>query len=283
MTGRFPLGASTLGAPGVPLETVAGWLSAGGATWVELRAAEGEPVHLGLCSDECDQARAILERANVQPLALASYVRVASVADDESLIADLVAHVELAARLGCRFVRVFPGAAHTSVSFAEAPALDRPTSVVDGWAARRLAHADERARALGVRIVLETHDSHPRGADVARLLGVLDQVAPGHTCGAIWDVLHPWRVGERPENTWNHLARHVLDGRGYVQVKDVGSRTDLTPVLLGQGVLPLGEVAAVLTTDYRGPLSLEWEKAWYPDIPPLDRALSAARAQIASW
>ena len=45
-------------------------------------------------------------------------------------------------------------------------------------------------------------------------------------------------------------------------------------------MLPLAEIAGVLErTGYAGPLVLEWEKPWHPQIPELDTALSAA----ATW
>jgi sugar phosphate isomerase/epimerase len=130
---------------------------------------------------------------------------------------------------------------------------------------------------LDVWPVLETHDSHPRGVHIAGILHRVDQLAPGHRVGAIWDVLHPWRTGENPATTWQALHPYLLDGRGYVQIKDVASTTVLTPVLQGTGIVPLNEVLKLLADGgYRGPLSLEWERTWYPEVPTLSQALPAA-------
>ncbi|NED82911.1 TIM barrel protein, partial [Streptomyces sp. SID11233] len=79
---------------------------------------------------------------------VAGYVKVAAPGDDEPYLTETRALLELAHDLGAGFVRVFPGGG-TEQSEAEADAL----------AERRLGLAAEHAAALGVRILLETHDS----------------------------------------------------------------------------------------------------------------------------
>jgi sugar phosphate isomerase/epimerase len=69
-------------------------------------------------------------------------------------------------------------------------------------------------------------------------------------------------------------------------VKD--SAPDLAPgaptayVLPGTGVFPMAALRAALAGGYSGPLSLEWERQWHPELPPLDLALRAA-AERAWW
>ncbi|MFD0823604.1 nitrate- and nitrite sensing domain-containing protein, partial [Micromonospora zhanjiangensis] len=67
----------------------------------------------------------------------------------------------------------------------------------------------------GVTVLLETHDSHPRGADVARILRAVDH--PRVRAG--WDLLHPWRHGE-PVTATAAILRPWL---AHVQLKDVRS------------------------------------------------------------
>ena len=45
----------------------------------------------------------------------------------------------------------------------------------------------------------------------------------------------------------------------------------------GEGAVPLGECGELLRS-WSGWVSLEWEKAWYPGIPPVDVPLRAAAA-----
>jgi len=142
----------------------------------------------------------------------------------------------------------------------------------------------------GVRVLLETHDSHRTGAAAARVLGLV-----GHRrVGALWDVLHSWLGGEEPVDTHAALAPHL----GYVQVKDVASAEERTPLPLGAGTLPLAAALATLSrepADAHGPvpapegtydqgaggwLCWEYEKRWYPEAADLPALLAPGRAHL---
>lgn len=248
----WPLAFSTLGCSGLPLAEVIELARSSGWLGLELRAAEDEPVRVGLSSDERAAARELLEAGGVTVLAVASYVRVASgaVSDDEC-VADALAYAELARDLGAPFVRVFPGA-------------EEPGAEADARAVRRLNAIAERLPE-GVAILLETHDSHPQGVDIAR---VLSQVSGG--VGTIWDVMHPWRTGEPIAVTKEVLAPYLK----HVQVKDVLSPDERTPLPLGSGTIPLAEFYdALRELGYQGWVSLEWESKWHPEAVPLAEAL----------
>ncbi|RFU86847.1 sugar phosphate isomerase/epimerase, partial [Streptomyces triticagri] len=140
-------------------------------------------------------------------------------------------------------------------------------------AVRRLAAAAPLAAELGVDVLLETHDEFLTGAQVAEVLAEVDSPA----VGAVWDAVNPWRAGEPPDRTATLLAPWLR----HVQLKDVAGPADLRPVLPGRGVLPLSAVVEQLhRIGYRGWLSLEWERAWYPEAAPLDEALTAFHQQL---
>lgn len=272
------LAASTLGAPDEDLPSIIDVLTRHGADAIELRAAHDALVHVDLESDERAVIRTQLEVAGIEVLAVASRVRIASAQPDDEVVAELRAHLRLAADLGARFVRVFPGAPTHPTASDRLPQLTEPVEVADRRAAARLESVAELALELGVRPVLETHDSHPRGTDVARVLALLD---PTHPVGAIWDALHPWRVGEPLAETAAALLPHLVDGNGYVQVKDVASPSDTTPVLQGSGSVPVAAMLELLRAGgYAGPVSLEWERTWHPSVAPLDAALEAAARSL---
>jgi sugar phosphate isomerase/epimerase len=253
---------STLGVPGLPLPQVLRLAVAHGYHGVELRAHPEEPVHPGLSPDERSEAAAAFKAAGVEVLGLAGYARVAAPGGDEPVVEEIRALAGLARDLGAPFVRVFPGGAD-----GQSP------DDADAVAARRLAVAAEFAADLGVRVLLETHDSHRTGADATRVLGLV-----GHRqVGALWDVMHTWLGGEQPQETYAALAPYL----GYVQVKDIASADDTTPLTLGAGVLPLAECVEVLTRhEWDGWLCWEYEKRWYEAAAPLEGLLDAGRAHL---
>jgi sugar phosphate isomerase/epimerase len=246
---------STLGCSGLPLADVVRLARSSGFGGVELRSADGEPVHRGLTPGARREAVRILSDGDVVPLAIASYVEVddSSLRDDE-VVDETLAQLELALDLGAQSVRVFPGGPST-----------------DDAATRRLSAVAERLDAFpGVTVAVETHDSCSRGAEMALLLGRV-----GHPrVRAVWDVQHPWRAGEPVKET----ARLLLPRTAYVQITDARSLADPTPCALGAGVLPLRDARKVLEhAGYEGWISLEWASYWYPEAPPLAVALEGAK------
>ncbi|MFE2104933.1 sugar phosphate isomerase/epimerase family protein [Kitasatospora sp. NPDC059463] len=243
----MPLALATLGLPDVPLDRAAALAAEHGWHGLELRCADDQPVRLGLDADERRHTARLLSRAGLLPLTLASYVGVAVPGPDAPVLAALTAHLRLAADLGCRHLRVFP---HGGPG---------PAAEADRRAVRRLRAAAPQAAALGVRILVETHDSHRAGAALAPLLRRVDHPA----VGALWDLLHTWLAGETPEQTHRALGPHL----GYVQVKDVASADDLTPLPLGAGILPITDCLRLLP--HGAWVAWEYEAPWHPGAAPL--------------
>ncbi|MGY1500625.1 sugar phosphate isomerase/epimerase family protein [Streptomyces sp. QTS52] len=257
------LAFSTLGVPGLPVSDVLRLATTHGYHGIELRTHPEEPVHTGLGLAERADVAAEFKASGVEILCLAGYVRVAAPGDDGPVLTELRALLELARDLGAPFVRVFPGGG-----------TDQSPEEADATAARRLGTAAEYAADYGVRILLETHDSHRTGADAIRILGPV-----GHRqAGALWDVMHTWLGGEQPSDSFAALSPHL----GYVQVKDIASAEDTTPVALGAGVLPLAECVEVLSRhSWDGWLCWEYEKRWYEAAAPLEGLLDAGREHLA--
>jgi sugar phosphate isomerase/epimerase len=255
------LAFSTLGVPALPVEQVVRLASEHGYHGVELRASNEGPVHTGLSAGERSRVVEQFAEAGVEILTVAAYAKVAAPGDDGPVLDEIGAALTLAADLGASFVRVFPGGG------------DLPVQEADALAAGRLGAVAPVAEDLGVRVLLETHDSHRGGADVARVLG-----AVGHKAvGAIWDLMHTWLAGEQPSATYPALAPYL----GYVQVKDIASATDTTPLPLGAGVLPLAETVEVLSrAEWDGWLCWEYEKRWYADAADLPGLLGPAREHL---
>ncbi|MEU9341639.1 sugar phosphate isomerase/epimerase family protein [Streptomyces sp. NPDC048278] len=254
---------STLGVPGLPVPDVLALATAHGYHGVELRAHPEEPVNPGLGPAARSDVAAEFKATGVEVLGVAGYARLAAPGEDAPVLDETRQLLQLAHDLGASYVRVFPGAD---------PAL--PAAESDAIAARRLGTVAEDAAALGVRVLLETHDSHRTGAAAIRILGPV-----GHRMvGSLWDVMHTWLGGEQPAESFAALAPHL----GYVQVKDIASADDTTPLPLGAGVLPLSECVEVLSRHgWDGWLCWEYEKRWYEAAAPLPGLLAAGRDHLA--
>jgi sugar phosphate isomerase/epimerase len=178
------------------------------------------------------------------------------VADPAASLDEGYAYLELAAALGAPLIRVFGGA-------PQGEALETGAA----RAAERLADLAERGRGAGVRVALETHDSFAAGRSVAAALApVTDEYA-----GALWDTLHPCRMGETTDETFGLIGDRLL----HTHIKDGNVPPDInTCRLLGEGTVPMREILQVLAAHgYDGWLSVEWEKKWQPQIEGPEIAL----------
>jgi sugar phosphate isomerase/epimerase len=252
------LAVSTLGLPGQTLAESVAIAADAGCAGLELRLHPDTGVHLGLSEEEQRSAREVITARSLRVLALAGYAKVAAPGPDAPVIAEMTAGLRLAGAFGATGLRVFPGGADTA-------------------AAVRRIRAAVRESPGPARILVETHDELPTGRDVARLL---ETAAEPERTGAIWDLLHPWRHGEQPARTLAALGNWLA----YPQIKDAVSATDTTPVLLGAGSVPLDEAGALLRdAGYDGWVSLEWERTWYPQVPPVTDVLPGARQWISHY
>ncbi|MFD4242950.1 sugar phosphate isomerase/epimerase family protein [Streptomyces sp. NPDC058525] len=254
----MPLAYSTLGIPGRPLAEALGLAADNGWQGLELRCAEGEPVHPGLTAGERRSAARAFAAAGITPLTVASYVGVAQSGENRVVTEALRTHLRLAADLGAPYVRVFPRG-------------DGPVGESDLRAARRLAAVADEAAALGVRILVETHDSHRGGGELACLL----ERTASPVAGGLWDLLHTHLAGESPADSYAALSPHL----GYVQVKDVAGPQNTTPLPLGRGILPIAECLRLLPADCW--VSWEYEAPWYPAAAPLPDLLASGAAHLA--
>lgn len=243
-------GFSTLGCPGVPIDNVLRLAQQYHADCVQLRIAQDEPVHTGLSARQRSGIRLKFSDAGVDFAALATYVKLS----DPNLLGPLEQHLQLASDLGAPALRLFPGDVEAEI------------------AVQRLSCAVSTAEGSGVKITLETHDSYLAGADIAGLLSASTAGA-----GAVWDVLHTWRSGEKLEDSAAALGPYLAE----LQIKDVPSKTDLRPVAPGNGEVPGREAIDVaIAGGFSGPIIFEHEAKWREDADAFEPSLAAAMALI---
>ena len=156
--------------------------------------------------------------------------------------------IDLASAVGAPTVRVFGG---------DGPEREARAVTVSRVADRLRLLGEYAAQAVGVAVVLETHDAFSSGAQVAEAL----HLCPHPNVGALWDLHHPYRQGESPEQTWAVLGPYVRQ----THVKD--SRPEGAYCLLGEGDIPIREMLGLLQRGgYDGWVNLEWEKRWMPSL-----------------
>jgi sugar phosphate isomerase/epimerase len=87
----------------------------------------------------------------------------------------------------------------------------------------------------------------------------------------LWDLEHPWRNGEAPQETATQLKGRIE----HIHIKDTIRRGGKSvPLLLGEGEVPLAEcLAALRSIGYDGWICLETEKRWHPEGPEPERSV----------
>jgi sugar phosphate isomerase/epimerase len=260
------LAFSTLACPEwTPLEVVdeAAAMGFGGIEW-----RGGPDGHAGshLPVAERRAIRAAMDAHGLVSIAVTTYTDLVhpSQAVRQASIEELRAHADVATDLGAPTLRAFPGDRVDDVPDAEL--LDR--------AADTLLRAGEALAGSRISIAVEPHDAFMASAPIAGLLARLDHPR----VGAIWDAGNTWSIGEEPEEGIEALGPWLR----YVQVKDgLGRRPDWHLTLLGEGEVPLGRALALLARVHPAlPVSIEWEKPWYPELPSADVALPAGLAHL---
>jgi sugar phosphate isomerase/epimerase len=264
-----PITFSTLACGEWSAETVIARAAQFGYDGLEWRGGPQGHVSPALSSAERQALRRRVAEAGLISLAVTGYSRFTSpeAAERAAQLDHLRQHLDLAADLGAPYVRTFIGALPPGRTTAQAlPAI-----------CECLHAAAEHAAQRGVIVAAESHDDWVRSAAVAELITAVRHPA----LRAVWDFGNAFAAGEDPLEGLRVLGPHL----GYVHVKDgilIGTQWRLTR--LGEGQVPLERVIqGLLAAGYQGGLTVEWERAWHPELEPAETALPAALAAIRGW
>jgi len=138
-------------------------------------------------------------------------------------------------------------------------------TLLEGWQAAR------QTRGLNVDLMIETHDAL---ADFDQLVAFIELMP---TARILWDTHHTWAKGADLGAVWDRVAKNVV----HIHVKDsrIAGNGRREYALPGHGDFPMTDLIPLLQSDeHHIPLSLEWERHWHPELPPLENALAAARS-----
>jgi sugar phosphate isomerase/epimerase len=258
---------STLGCPDLTLDQVFELARRHRLDGVEIRAlANTTDVPAVLAGAYGTPAR-LAERLKSAPARVIAFDTSLRLADNQPADReDFLKFVPWAEAGGVPWLRVFDGGKNAGEAVRGAMA-----DTVGWWREQRQRHGWQ------TDILVETHDVLFTAASIQQFLAL----APG--TAILWDSHHTWRQGgEQPLVTWQAIKPQVA----HIHVKDSISKPSakhpFTYVLPGDGEFVLAPLRAVLSTEFSGYVSLEWEKLWHPYLPSLDDALTAA-AQRNWW
>jgi sugar phosphate isomerase/epimerase len=282
---------STLACPDWPWEAIARRAAEYGYNGVEVRLIERETDLLKrreFAEDTIAANLDLLESGGLAVCGLASSVRFDYLEREEreAQMAIGKLYIDLANRLGAEFIRVFGDVL---------PAEDEPAArhqVIRNIAAGLDALAEySDLHSYGVDVLIETHGDF---ADSELLLELLVHVRHPRV-GVLWDTHHPWRFfGEPVAETYARLQRwirhtHWKDSQVVTEVTEKTAaewaaaaearsinrgHREASYVMFGTGEFPAAETMNLLVSGgYTGWCSLEWEKAWHPNLADPEVAL----------
>jgi sugar phosphate isomerase/epimerase len=265
------LAFSTLGCPDWTLEHCVAAARQYGYDGIELRLLDGAVIEPRLDTATRRRVNAVLDAAGLPLVCLDTSLKIAQ-PDPQARAAQIrdgLAMIELAAEWRAPLVRVFAG---------PPPETSEPDAIASATAC--LLPLAERAHDLGIAVVLETHDAFCSSAAVMQTLASV----PAAGAGVLWDLLHPYRIGEGPADTLSRIGArlrhvHIKDGR---PPAGGGTKWDLT--LLGEGSVPTRSILTMLRqAGYNGWLSVEWEKKWHPELAAPEVALPQHAALLREY
>jgi sugar phosphate isomerase/epimerase len=223
---------------------------------------------------DAHERRAIAEQAaagSIELCCLATSLRYADPALDDSIIRDSHERIDLAGDLGVPALRVFGGKIPDGV--AREAAIDQM--------ARRLVSVADHAAERGVSICVETHDDWCDPKHVAAVLRLAD-----HPAVAVnWDIMHPVRVWNYTMDEAFEILKpwirhvHVHDGMVPDQARfdpiGTGDIDQMMPIGTG-GIDHRRALELLKGIGYAGSISGEWIR-WEPYDIHLPRELATLR------
>jgi sugar phosphate isomerase/epimerase len=254
---------STLACPDWPIELVIAKAKEFGYGGMEWRGGPHGHLQPNLPPTKISAIRQGCSEAGLISLAVTAYTGFvsSSAKERQANVDELQRYADLAAALGAKYVRTFLG------ELPEGTKIERSMYEKISDCLRQAA---DHAQSVGVIIAIEPHDNFVRSSSIVPILTRINHPA----LQVIWDIGNTFAADEAPAEGFALLKDHIA----YVQVKDGRKSTDGWQLCsLGKGNVPLREAfELLLSNEYHGAVSVEWEYAWHPELDPPEIALPAA-------
>lgn len=256
-------GFSSLVCPGWDLKTILTQAQTCGFDGVELRGLRGE-LHLPLVPELAarpDRVRGLLDEHHVELVCLGTSATLDSRRREEvaGQKAAIIEFIELAAQLGCPYVRLYVG---------EAQPRDHHRGALPRIAEALTALVPVASR-HDVTLLVENGGDFPGSDDLWHLLDAVSH--PAVRC--CWNQCNAMSLGERATTSLPRLSNkialvHICDAA----FDDHGVLLDYKP--LGEGDVQIARQIELLKgLIYDGYLMFEWPKMWVESLPAPETVL----------
>lgn len=260
-----PLAFSTLGCPDWSFQQIVDFAEVNGFSGLEIRGIKRQ-MDLTKCEEfnSPERIKATLALMNKKGLKFVNLGASAKMhfhegSEREKNLAEAKSFIDLAQKINCPFVRVFPN------NFPKDRERDQTINTV----AENLLILGEYAKSKNVTVLLETHGDFSGSDDILKVM----KIASHPNIALVWDISNMWTITkESPAVVYKKLKKYIR----HTHLKDaklIGDKLQYS--LLGQGDVPIFEAIDILYKDgYKGYYSFEWEKLWHPEITEPEIAIS---------
>ncbi len=250
------LSFSTLGCPDWPFEKIVIFAKENGYDGLEMRGIQRQ-LDLSKCPEFSPTkiaATGKLVKDNglrFVNLGASTNLHISNPVDRKKNIDEAKQFIDLANKLNCPYIRVFPNI------FPK----DQERSATMDLIAKGLMELGDYAKGSNVTVLMETHGEVVKSDDIAAIMknAAHDQV------GLVWDIVNMWSVTKEPPSTVYPKLKKYIRHSHIKDLKLVNGKEQYT--LMGKGETPVFEgIDALVKDNYKGYFSFEWEKLWHPEI-----------------
>lgn len=244
------IGFSTLGCPNWTFNEIVATAKDLGYNGVEIRGVSSEMYapKMKIFAEE-NLEKTLTRLANLEIPILTSNACIATKKNIEQSVQEAMEYIELAGKIGAKYVRIMP----TDRAMLDDGDYNLALSYYKAFA--------KYGEKFGVTPLMETNGMF---CDTALLRKFMLESGE-QNIGVLWDIHHPYRYGrESIDETIDNIGGFVK----YTHIKDSIRENGATVYkMIGNGDLPLKEAISKLKqTGYDGYVTLEWVKRWQPDL-----------------
>jgi sugar phosphate isomerase/epimerase len=266
MSERNPLLAfSTLGCPDWNFKQIVEFASVNGFQGIEIRGLQRE-MDLPLAK-EFNSPKAIAETLYLMQQKGLKFAALGSSANmhiEESLtrraqMDEAKRFIDLAHKIGCPFVRVFPN------KIPKGRARKNTLELI----ASGILELRDYAKGSQTTVLIETHGDLMETEDIKWLM----EIVFDEKTGLLWDMANVWSATQvPPEEYLPEISKYIR----HTHIKDLKIVDGQIRYLrLGQGEVPLTSgINALAESGYMGYYCFEWEKLWHEEIEDSATAIS---------